>query len=220
MGMKWKEDYSIETQRCFGIAIGFVCGLLCLALFELLRGLDVSWPAWIQAIGSVIAIVAAIFVARFQSNESREMLQEQWVRNDQAEIEYRKMKLRSIANVWDRCATAAIQVCGALSGNWADYALMLTSQKLKLKAVESWLSEMPIENDPGILISGDFANLKLKIAQINDIAERLGQSHLLSNSDRAKMRDIVELITSNQESVNLFADEYNGEFKIPRLPEL
>ncbi len=220
MGIKWKEDYSVETQRWFGIAIGFVCGLLCLGLFGFLRGYDISWPAWIQAIGSVLAIMAAIFVARFQSNESRAMLQEQWARNAQAEIEYRKMKLRSIVNVWDRCATAAIQVCGALSGNWLDYSLMVTSQKLKLQVVESWLSEMPIESDPGILISGDFANLKLKIAQIDEIAERLEQSNFLSDSDRAKMGDIVEIIASNRESVNLFADEYNGEFKIPRLPEI
>lgn len=67
MGIKWKEDYSVETQRWFGIAVGFGCGLLSLAIFKAFSQYDIEWASWLQAFGSLIAVMVAFWAGLSQS---------------------------------------------------------------------------------------------------------------------------------------------------------
>ncbi|QHS36088.1 hypothetical protein GWQ43_08455 [Alcaligenes faecalis] len=63
---------SVETQRWFALLIGFICGLLVLAVVEVLSTKDINWPAWIQAVGSIGAIAAAIYVLHKQKQDMLE----------------------------------------------------------------------------------------------------------------------------------------------------
>lgn len=67
MGIKCKGDYSVETQRWFGIAVGFGCGLLSLAIFKAFSQYDIEWASWLQAFGSLIAVMVAFWAGLSQS---------------------------------------------------------------------------------------------------------------------------------------------------------
>ncbi|HCA18649.1 MAG TPA: hypothetical protein DEO64_16085 [Alcaligenes faecalis] len=67
MGIKLNEDYSVETQRWLGVAIGFGCGLLSLAIFKAFGESDIEWPSWIQAVGSLVAVIVAFWAGLSQS---------------------------------------------------------------------------------------------------------------------------------------------------------
>ncbi|MGO3714162.1 hypothetical protein [Alcaligenes aquatilis] len=76
MGVKWSENYSVETQRACGIAIGFAAGLVTAWM---LYGMLTSWamfkdaPWWdvMTAFGTVGAVWTALGVAVWQYLERR-----------------------------------------------------------------------------------------------------------------------------------------------------
>jgi len=227
MGIKWKDDYSVETQRSFGIAIGFVCGLLCLALFEFLRGYDISWPAWIQAIGSVLAILVAVKVADRQATTARELQRYEFDSRANERRQTRVDALFAIEATAKIGATAARRACDDLLDlNIDNYRVqyvryLCLGWRHSLEVSKEVLRKLPIQDFPGVLIGRHVLNIQIAMDQLFEIFDNLSgdDEHALeaAGPDLVSIRNELDERLSEMES---FIHSYDGTLGMLRESEI
>lgn len=178
--------------------------------------------AWVQAVGSVLAVVVAIIVSVIQTRASRKMLRDEWEHQASETRRIRMMRLRSIANVLEKCAGAAKASCGAITGSSRDPQSMLRQEMTRLDSILGWLDQMPVSSEPGIMISGDLANLRLSVVQIREIVHRTIENErvALRAEDWARLSSAVDRINAISRKVSEYADGYKGEYVEIRAPDL
>lgn len=151
-------------------ALGMVVGLVLIGVFIWQFPTTTSeWAAWVQAFGSIFAIGAAILVARYQSIRSRELLSEQWEKEQIDEINRRIVQLGNIAVVIKRCGDTALNACAIVEQISMDRDLVLPEQSRRLESILAWLDQLPTASEPGILLSTYVVDLKMKIICLDDL---------------------------------------------------
>ncbi|ATH99500.1 hypothetical protein [Alcaligenes faecalis] len=223
MGIKWKEDYNVETQRWFGTAIGFVCGLLCLALFEHLRGYEISWPAWIQAIGSVGAILVAVQVADRQAETSRLLQKEGFDLLSEERRQTRIDSLRALEMTAEIGAKTAIAACDELLKLDLDnysmryVKILCLNRRTTLEVAKEVLTRLPVHDYPGVLIGRRVLNIQIAMNKILEAYD------FLSGEDEGGLEavgpDLVlikEQLNEQLEKMADFMQSYDGRLGVLR----
>lgn len=206
------------TALTVGVVIGVSLGLFAFPFFRPLLAVEGA-AAWVQSIGSILAILSAVCIAYYESRKSKELRLEQWRKEENDEKANRKKRLRSIVRVVDRCGRAVIGVCGAVTSPTMDFVRLRRSQRLKLEAALSWLDLLPISMEPGILVAGDVVNLKLKIALTLDTLDNL-EPIPLGQSGPIELSEIVDWVSNQRSELAEFADGYDGSYNEFRVPDL
>jgi len=74
--MNQKRDFLIQIPRDTAIGIaGLALGLAMACILVRVPGNSAEWASWVQAVGSILAIVGAFLVARYQARKQVEHLQ-------------------------------------------------------------------------------------------------------------------------------------------------
>ncbi|USP49335.1 hypothetical protein [Alcaligenes faecalis] len=221
------EDYSVETQRSFGIAIGFVCGLLCLALFELLRGYDISWPAWIQAIGSVLAILVAVKVADRQATTARELQRYEFESRANERRQTRVDALRAIEKTAEIAAKAARKACDdLLSFKLEDYSMhevkvLCKGRRTSLEVAKEVLRKLPVQDFPGVLIGRHILNIQVAMDRLFEIFDYLeGVARPTLGNVRSDLLSIQMQLNKRLSRMESFIDGYDGTLGVLREPDI
>ncbi|EKU29842.1 hypothetical protein N879_04435 [Alcaligenes sp. EGD-AK7] len=217
-----------EKKGCFeiwliaalavGVAIGVSLGLFVFPFLRPLLAVEGA-AAWVQSIGSVLAILSAVYISYYESKKSKELRVEQWRKEESDEKANRKKRLRSIVRVVERCGKSVIWACGAVTSPTTDFVRLLRFQRLRLVAVLSWLDLLPISNEPGVLVAGDVVNLKLKITLVIDILDNL-EPIPLGQSGPAELDETVAWVSNLLEELADYADHYKGDYDELRVPDL
>ena len=151
----------------------------------------VDWPAWVQAIGSIAAILVAIWVSHWESERARKM-----VREDLYEIRSAVAGLaREMANEVDRLATS-------FKGQPAYHAYEGASYST-LNSLEIAISQFA----PSTLRSGEavlaLQRLNVQINRAESIEQLVSESYIHGPQIASDGEDIdpVEIIESWQQAV-------------------
>ena len=224
MGIKWKEDYSVETQRWFGIAIGFVCGLLCLALFAFLRGYDISWPAWIQAIGSVGAILVAVKVADRQLPISRQLQKEEFELLAQERKQTRIDSLRAIEMTAETAGRAAKRACLEILkmdiNCWDDLRVLCSKKRPSLEVANEVLKKLPVQDFPGVLIGRHVLNMRVAFDRLLGLFDHLNTSNKLDWDEvLSEVESIKSQLVRHLRHMDGFMQAYDGTLGILRASD-
>ncbi|MEQ4616519.1 MAG: hypothetical protein ABN482_00550 [Corticimicrobacter sp.] len=220
--MNWKEKI-LAAMKQYQIAVAFIVG----APFGWM--VVRYWPsdpghaaAWVQAIGTIGAVISAILVARHQSRESQKMLFDQWEREENNERQLRKTKLRSISGVVVRCAETAKSACGSLLDvkTRSDFSKDLINQKSRLEDAIKWIDGMPIGSDPGILISLNVVNIRLSIKRIVELIDQAKGMSAMSAHKRDRLHALHRSLTLHSSSINDYIESYDGAYEEILVSEL
>lgn len=229
MGIKWKEDYGAEAQRWFGVAIGLVCGLFGIVLFELFRGHDISWPAWIQAIGSVGAILIAIRVADRQSATARQLQREEFELLAQERRQTRVDALRALEATARIGAKTAITACDELLRLDIDnYSMrhvqaLCANRQTTLEAAKEVMGRLPIHDFPGVLIGRPVLNIQIAINKILEIYGYLNRDDYDIDGLEVVGPDLMSIkiqLNEQIQKVHKFMQNYDGTLGVLREADL
>jgi hypothetical protein len=144
-----------------------------------------DYAAWVQAIGSILAILAAIFIASAQSRadqqrRERERLERQtWLR--QTLSGYGLSLLSNLARARRACATADRQSLEELAKNLEDMSMFLASLEPTLIPSNCILGVLALRR-----ITNNAAGAASKFSELNYIALALEQPFFRKLYDEAK----------------------------------
>lgn len=222
MGIKWKEDLSVETQRWFALLIGFICGLLALAVVEALRTKGINWPAWIQAVGSIVAIFVAIGVAASQSYANRKSQQAEWDRQSAEINQVRVDTLRAIEKSAELSVKAFKKACVELveirPRTRAALSERISRWRPPLEIADEVLRKLPVHDFPGVLIASQALNIRVTIENVLKVLDRI------DNADEMDLDIECEYLTQRVSdfdrqlsAMKEFMDNYDGALGVRRV---
>ncbi len=225
MGIKWKEDYNVATQRGFGIAIGFVCGLLSIVVLEALATKGINWTAWIQAVGSIIAIFVAIGVSARQSSVTRGLQLSEWQRQREERDELRVDTLRTIEKstvvIFQSYKKFFSLLIELTPRSKARVLKAFAESKVGLEISEEVLKNIPSHAFPGILIGRQVLNIRLVIGRINKIVDRIERnSEEFLDEELKNLKKQIDDFEGYIQEIKEFMDDYDGSLGVLREPDV
>ncbi|MEQ5838239.1 hypothetical protein N0A02_02145 [Paraburkholderia acidicola] len=115
------KQASVHQRRDAMIALaGFALGLVLAAALTHMPGESTAWAAWIQAFGSIAAIIGSFAVVRYQLKQERARAREEAADRDQR-------KKNGILELCDLAQEQADAAAGGFQGHVVDELLLLGS---------------------------------------------------------------------------------------------
>lgn len=178
-----------------------------------------NWAAWVQAIGSVLAIFAAIGVAIWQSHHSRKLLREQLDHDREEERLRRVSALRSIVDAAEKVSVITITACNEIT-TVENKVRMAKKQATAVYAAVIWLDKLVINELPGSLVAVDVIEIKLQAERLHEILSNVVVTKDLTEEDKIAVTQIRRITKQFKGSITKTADDYKGDTDFIRLPDL
>lgn len=221
-----KEDCEARTLTALGVGVGFgvLIGAALLASFYPMFQSE-KWAAWLQAIGSIIAILVAIKVAARQSETSRQLQKEEFELLSQERRRARVDSLRAIeksAVIGGRAARKTCHEILEMDINFLEDIRGVVSRKRpSLEVASEVLRKLPVQDFPGVLIGRYVLNIRVAFDRL------LGLSNRLSSNTELDLEEVLSEIESikNQldrqlRRMDSFMDDYDGTLGMLRASDL
>lgn len=153
-----------------GLVLGAVGGI---AIVSFSFSKSVDWPAWVQAVGSVAAIFATIFVLNKQTKDQQEFQQREWDRKEKIRLQEQKEIFCAAINLLDEaCYVSESTISFIKSGKFTDIKTNNPFLGVWLKEIE----HLDITREPLVGIASEIVNLKLQFrALLNQLSKRQNQ---------------------------------------------
>ncbi|MGZ9568205.1 hypothetical protein ACVTTK_02465 [Alcaligenes nematophilus] len=215
---------SVETQRWFALLIGFICGLLVLAAVEALRTKGINWPAWIQAVGSIIAIFVAIGVAASQSYANRESQQAEWDRRSAEINQVRVDTLRAIEKSAELSVKVFKRACNEI------IELKPRDRVALSRRISGWISpleialevlkKLPVHDFPGVLIASQALNIRVGFESVLIALEQIRTKPTADlDAQCSYLSRRIEDFDSQLGKIEEFMNSYDGSLGISRAAD-
>ena len=173
--------------------------------------------SWVQAIGSVAALLVVIGVAWWQGHQSRKLFRDQVNHQAQDARLQRVASLRATTQVAEIVAKRVIEVArkmpdivmqGSASRHWD-----------ALEAAVIWIARLPIYELPGALVARDVQNIALSANRMLKVLEKVSNEGLLSDENYKSLCGLSIAAEKALEGLTLFADGYSGGVEVIRAAD-
>lgn len=188
-----------------GLILGAVGGI-AIASFSFSKPVD--WPAWVQAVGSVAAIFATIFVLSKQTKDQQEFQQREWDRKEKIRLQEQKEIFCAAINLLDEaCYVSESTINFIKSGE-------LTDIKTNNPFLSVWLKEiehLDITREPLVGIASEIVKLKLQFrALLNQLSKRQNQE-IEWPALKTRVRMMSEVTESLQKKKNDYLTKVHSQ---------
>lgn len=174
--------------------------------------------SWAQAIGSLVALVVAIWVAWWQGRQSRKLFRDQI--NHVAE-EARLQRIASLRATVEVAEIVARRVIGAarkmpdilMEGSASDH-------RDALEAAALWIARLPIYELPGALVAREVQNITLSANRMIKILDKISIEGRQSDENYKSLCGLSVAAEKALAGLTSFTDEYNGGVEVIRAADL
>lgn len=168
--------------------------------------------AWVQAIGSVIAIAVALLLSKRQSGLSRALQEREWDRQWEERTRERIDTIQAIGRAVEFAASATDFACNELIEHLNDLSGLPGEWNHPVKVSMFIFDRLSLHEHPGILVAGYVLNLRLSIERLDQVFVDMSGSLDLANTEMhlSKLREIKEDIQHNKQDLSKFVDAYDG----------
>lgn len=188
-------------------------------------GLIVSWmdshPAlasWVQAAGSIFALLLVISVAWWQGHQSRKLFRDQVCHQAEEARLQRVSSLKSTVEVAEIVANRVIKTARKMPD-----IILAGSASHEMDAIESaalWISRLPIYELPGALVARDVQNIGLCAKRMLRVLEAVAAQGVHSDDSYKLVCGVSKNVEKALESLTYFADGYTGGVEVIRAADL
>lgn len=181
--------------------------------------------AWVQAVGSIIAIFVAIGVSARQSLVNRGLQASEWKRQREERDELRVDTLRAIEKstivIFQSYKSFSSLLLGLTPRSKSTVVKKIAESKVALEIAEEVLKNIPSHTFPGVLIGSHVLNIRLTIGRINQTFDCI-ESRLEAFLDEElnKLKKQIDDFEGYVEEIKKFMDDYDGSLGVQREPEI
>lgn len=203
-----------EALSAFGVVA------LCVAFALHYPDGSAEWAAWIQAFGSVAAIVGAGWIARGQLREAQRVEEERRSAQQRAEADARKEQLRAVAVFVDQLFRTLDTTANALLNevSTSEMARYASARIAPVRVAVEALANIPLHHLPNAYIGVPVLNLKNIGGHILGLLERIAGGLPAAHAEAgpgilvsvAKVGEYRDRALDYLEAVWAHTDEYDG----------
>ncbi|WP_241132651.1 hypothetical protein [Achromobacter insuavis] len=176
--------------------------------------------AWVQAVGSIAALIVAIYIANRQAISTRKTLQAQWDWEAKDAREKRINISRSIVYAAETVAEATMHACGSLTGISLTYATEARHRGQAIRAALSLLDKMPLHESPGVHVAKQVLNLRLQVEALLVLLDEIATQNIVTDEQIQRMAAIYDNVRAKKQQLGEFADNYDGDSTVTRAADL
>jgi len=179
-----------------------------------------EWAAWVQALGTIAAVCAAIFLSRSQGRLSREIQESEWLRSREELATQRKETIRAIARVVDICAKAVGKSCDDVISAKSEYDVAAVKWREPIDICLIMLDRVAVHEFPGILVAKHVLNMRLAVAKLKtELTSGLEQEESLETYQK-RLKVVQASVSRQKQGLDEFVDSYDGSLGIIRAADL
>lgn len=174
--------------------------------------------SWVQAIGSLAALLVVIGVAWWQGHQSRKLFRDQV--NHQAEEArlQRVASLRATAEVAEIVAKRVIEAARKMPDILMEGSA--SRHRDALEAAALWIARLPIYELPGALVARDVQNIALSANRMLKVLDKISIEGHQSAENHKSLCGLSVAAEKALVGLTSFADEYNGGVEVIRTADL
>lgn len=202
MDKKEKDCGLLIAVLLAGVVFGIVAGAVGLSLLYPAFQSD-EWAAWVQAFGSIGAIVAAVIIAKHQSEKSREMLRDRLTQEKMIKKNENDMLIASINKRVLEVIDEARLTCSAILSASGIFMIkdVVTAKEIVIELLVKELNSIDLNEHPATELASDV--LKVKI-QINRLREAMAPSAGIISINEQVDRFMVRQVEGNLKKLKEF----------------
>lgn len=171
--------------------------------------------AWVQAIGSIIAIAVALLLSKRQSGLSRALQEREWDRLREERTQERIDTIQAIGRAVKLAESATDFACNELIEHLNDVSRLSGEWNHPVKVSMFIFDRLSLHEHPGILVASYVLNLRLSIERLDQVFVDMSSNPDIANTEMylSKLREIKEDVQLNKQGFSKFVDAYDGSLE-------
>lgn len=213
-----KEDCEARTLMALAVGVGFgvLIGAALLASFNPMFQ-SKEWAAWVQALGSVGAILAAVWVSYRQFEHSRAVQRESF---DMLAGTKRQERIEALRSISYLCGTAHQEIKktfyfleGEMEQGAGDKLVALAKGRrgVVLSNIDL-LRKVPINTFPGVLVSGNLLNIIISSEKVSNILLEIEENGFLREGWYFEFKNIKKSLFFTSLAMNDLVKGFDGSY--------
>lgn len=178
-----------------------------------------NWdPAWVQAVGSLLALAVAVGVAWWHARHTKKMINNQRDRENENEKQRRISSLRAAAQAAEVVADRIIKMHQVYPHLWVQGLLPQSIDTMRTAVM--WLDRLPIHEMPVAIIAKPVLNLRLQAERMIHALEIVLKENDYTDLANSLVARMEQLVVALKEDISATADSYDGDLTLIRAVDL
>ena len=174
--------------------------------------------SWVQAIGSLAALLVVMGVAWWQGHQSRKLFLDQVDHQAEEARLHRIASLRATAEVAEIVAKRVIDAARKMPDILMEGSA--ARHRDTLEAAALWIARLPIYELPGALVARDVQNIAVSANRMLKVLDKISIEGHQSDENYKSLCALILVAEKALAGLISFTNEYNGGVEVIRAADL